>query len=161
LSEIAADLASYGDDWTVIGVRWGPVVLHAEQHNGWLEDRVAGRLKQLAREWAQQATAARSLQAAPVRPEEIAVKYDGDGRGGSLITHAGGFRFIPICASSNALDPSLYPNRRSELWFTTAKLARQGKLSLTRLDRDTPSQAQPFSPGKGNRMDTAGVSRSP
>jgi hypothetical protein len=32
---------------------------------------------------------------------------------------------------------SLYPNRRSELWFTTAKLAREGKLSLARLDRDT------------------------
>src|SRR5262249_18226042 len=68
--------------------------------------------------------------------EDIPVAYDGDGLGVNLITHAGGYNFIPVCASGVPLEPRTYHRRRDELWFVTAKRARAGRLCLARLPRD-------------------------
>jgi len=132
---IGCDLASHGDDYTEIVVRWGDHALHHERHNGWLEDQTAGRLKQLAAEWTGRFNAVRPTGSRPLPPEELTIHYDGDGRGGSLATHRGDFRFVPVCASSCANEPAKYPNRRSELWFVTALRARQGRLCLAPLPR--------------------------
>lgn len=131
--EIGCDVARYGDDFTVIHVRCGPVSLHHEAVNGWSTTETAGRLKQLAREFCQW-----RIQTNPdwceLRPEEIPIKLDDDGVGGGVTDQAGDFTFIPVNAGSAPYRADDYPNRRSELWFQTAALAREGLLSFARLD---------------------------
>jgi hypothetical protein len=134
--EIGCDVARKGDDWTEIHVRWGPVSLHHEAHNGWTTDRTAGRLKQLCREWAAKANEMRPKGSRPIRPEEIAVKIDDDGVGGGVIDQRGGFCFVAVSAASNARRPNDYPNKRSELWFSTAERAKRGMVSIARLPRE-------------------------
>lgn len=127
---IGVDLASFGDDYTEFHVRWGVYSLHHERHNGWLEEQTANRLKELCAEWAARTTASRPAQRAPCRPEEIPLHYDADGRGGSLVNFGHGYNWIPIRASAVAREPMRYPNRRSELWFNTVQLAREGLVCL-------------------------------
>jgi hypothetical protein len=136
LPEIGCDVARYGDDWTALHVRWGPVSVHHESHNGWATDRTAGRLKELCREWAGRCSAARDPKAHPVAPERIAVKVDDDGVGGGVVDQRGNFHFLPVSAAAAATRPDDFPNRRSELWFVVAERARHGRLSLARLPRD-------------------------
>jgi hypothetical protein len=140
LPVIGCDVGFEGEDWTEMHVRWGTHSQHHERHNGWLEDRTAGRLKQLANEWADRATEYRrklhGSSTAAVKPQDIPVRYDGDGRGAALKSHKGDYRFIPVCASSSPVGSNDYPNRRSELWFSTVNLARAGKMSLSKLPRD-------------------------
>lgn len=130
---IGCDLATHGDDWCEMHVRWGTHSFHHERHNGWLEDKIAGRLKQLCAEYAAFYNQFIPDGAQPVLPEDIPVHYDGDGRGGALINFKGDYNFIPICASGNPLEPNNYDNRRSELWFGTPKLARAGGVNISRL----------------------------
>ena len=77
---------------------------------------------------------------APVKPQDIPVHYDGDGRGGALESHKGDYMFIAVCASNNARAASDYPNRRSELWFGTVILARAGRVNFSRLPRETQNR---------------------
>ena len=136
LPVIGCDIAFQGDDFTEMHVKWGKYSRHHERHNGWLEDRTAGRLKQLCSEWADRANDARPPQAAKIKPQDIPVHYDGDGRGGGLTTHKGDYKFIPICASSTAYETSRYPNRRSELWFNVALMTRKRLVNLSFLPAD-------------------------
>ena len=141
LPVVGADLASSpGGDFTEIHSRWGTHSLAHERHNGWLEDRTAKRLKEICGSLAAQANARAPVGKAPVRPQDIPVHYDGDGRGGALATHKGDYKFIPVCASSAARAGNDYPNRRSELWFDTVLAARQGRVNISRLDRDTQAR---------------------
>ncbi len=140
LPVIGCDLASFGSDYTEIHYRWGKYSFTHERHNGWLEDRTAGRLKEICADLAARVNALRPPQRSPVKPEDIPVRYDADGRGGALATHRGDFNFIPVRASSSALEALRYPNRRSELWFSTVRLAREGLVCLAYLDRDTLSR---------------------
>lgn len=129
--EIGCDVARFGDDDTAIHVRWGPVSLHHEWANGWSTTQTAGRLKQLAAEWASFANACRDSSSAPFKPEDIPIKVDDDGVGGGVVDQAGDFRFVPVNAGSEAYRDEDYPNRRSELWFDVAEgRAKPGQLSL-------------------------------
>jgi hypothetical protein len=137
LPEIGSDVARFGDDFTAIHVRWGPCSISHEEHNGWSTVRTAGRLKELARELAAKATAARDRQAKPVGSEEIVVKIDDDGVGGGVVDQGGdGYCFLPISAASSPRRGADYPNRRSELWFDVAGRSRLGQLDLSRLPRE-------------------------
>lgn len=136
LPELGVDLATFGDDYSAIHGRWGPVSLHHERHNGWLPDAVAGRAKLLCADLAERANRVRPSGTRPVRPEEIPVKFDSDGNGGGFLSHAQGYRFLPVSASARAIRPDRYPNRRSELWFGTAERARRALLDLSRLSRE-------------------------
>jgi hypothetical protein len=133
LPEIGCDVARFGDDWTEIHVRCGPVSLHHESRNGWSTDQTAGRLKELAREWAQWCTDRRDTGLAAVDPQQLDIKIDDDGVGGGVVDQAGGFNFVGVSAASRALDTESYPNRRSELWFAVAERAKRGTLALGRL----------------------------
>ena len=133
-------MARFGDDYTAIHIRWGTRSLLHERHNGWSTDKTAARLRQLADEWAARATAVRQETAAPIRPQQILVKVDGDGMGVGVLDNAHGYRFVPVCASSTPLRSSEFTNRRPELWFTTARLAVMGRLDLSALDRDTKAR---------------------
>ena len=126
--EIGCDVARFGDDFTEIHVRRGPVSLHHEAHNGWDTKQTAGRLKQLAREWAQYAG---------MTPQDISIKIDDDGVGGGVVDQMDDYTYVPVSAASAAIEAEGYPNRRSELWFSVAERAAEGNLSLVKLDADT------------------------
>ena len=111
-----------------------------ERHNGWLEDRTAKRLEEICASLATMVNAKLQQGRAPIHPQDIPVHYDGDARGGALATHKGDYKFIPVCASSAAHARNDYPNRRSELWFDTVLAARQGRVNISRLDRDTQAR---------------------
>jgi hypothetical protein len=126
--EIGCDVARYGDDFTTIHVRRGPVSLHHEAANGWSTSETAGRLKQLADRWGQHCG---------TEGRELAVKVDDDGVGGGVVDQAGEYNFIPVSGASAAFESEHYPNRRSELWFATAERADEGRLSLARLPAES------------------------
>lgn len=126
--EIGCDVARFGDDFTEIHVRRGPVSLHHEAANGWSTSETAGRLKRVADEYGRRCG---------VEGKRIAVKIDDDGVGGGVVDQADGYNFIPVSGASNAIDEEGYPNRRSELWFAVAERADEGRLSLARLPQET------------------------
>lgn len=125
--EIGCDVARFGDDFTAIHVRQGPVSLHHESINGWSTVEVAGRLKELARQYGRRAS---------MTPQTVAIKIDDDGVGGGVVDQAGGYNFIGISATDNAIEEEKYPNRRSELWFAIAERAEEGRLDLSRLPKE-------------------------
>lgn len=122
--EIGCDVARFGDDFTEIHVRRGPVSLWHESHNGWSTTQTAGQLKRLAQLWGEHAKQA---------AHEIRVKVDDDGVGGGVTDQRGEYTFLPISAASRAFEQEKYPNRRSELWFDVASRADKGRLDLTRI----------------------------
>jgi hypothetical protein len=71
----------------------------------------------------------------PIDAREVPVKIDCDGIGARDVEflEAEGYRAIRIGAGTKALGEPEYPNRRSELWFTVAEMARSGELDLSRL----------------------------
>lgn len=126
--EIGCDVARFGDDFTSIHVRRGPVSLHHESANGWGTDETAGRLKVLANQYGQLTNS---------DPKQLLIKVDDDGVGGGVVDQAGGYNFSGLSAANRAIDQEGYPNRRSELWFAVAERATEGNLSLARLSADT------------------------
>ena len=122
--QIGCDVARFGDDFTEIHVRRGPVSLHHEAHNGWSTVQTTGRLKELAREYGHYAG---------MKPEDVTVNVDDDGVGGGVTDNRGDFNFCPLSAGAVAMEPEKYPNRRSELWFNVAERAMENRLSLVRI----------------------------
>lgn len=125
--EIGCDVARFGDDWTVIVVRRGACVLHHERHNKIATNVTAGRLKQLATQFADEGE----------DPRTVEIKIDDDGVGGGVVDNADGWNFVPVKSGLGAIEHDKYPNRRSELWFSTAMLASEGLVDLSRLDDDS------------------------
>lgn len=123
---LGCDVARFGDDWTVIHARRGAVSLLHERHNGWGTDQTAGRLKQIAASLCQMGE----------DPQQVQILIDDDGVGGGVVDKAEGWNFIGISASERALEPEDYPNRRSELWFSTRDRAADGRLDLSRLSEE-------------------------
>lgn len=122
-TEIGCDVARFGDDYTSIVVRRGNCILWWETHNGWGTDETAGRLKQLAKEFAQNGE----------DPTRILIKVDDDGVGGGVYDQRGPHRFVRMNAASKAVQEEDYPNRRSEYWFANAERAAEGRIDLTRV----------------------------
>lgn len=119
---IGCDVARFGDDFTSILVRRGGAALHHETHNGWSTDQTAGRLKQLAKQFAIEGE----------EPAKIPVHVDDDGVGGGVVDQRGGYNFRPVSGAHKSLTGE-YPNKRSESWFAVAELADEGMVDLTRL----------------------------
>ena len=67
------------------------------------------------------------------------IKVDDDGVGGSVTDqlNAAGYNVIPVSAARKANAVEIYPNRRSELWFSVAERARDNELDLSGILRDT------------------------
>lgn len=126
--KIGCDVARFGDDFTSIHVRRGPVSLHHETANGWSTDETAGRLKQLANQWGQHCG---------IEGRRIDVNVDDDGVGGGVVDQRGDYLFHGLSGANKAIDEEGYPNRRSELWFTVAERADEGRLDLSRLSAET------------------------
>jgi hypothetical protein len=145
--EIGCDVARFGDDWTAIHIRRGGVSLHHEAANGWSTSETAGRLKQLAREWGTRLH---------LDPTRVLIRIDDDGVGGGVVDQAGDFAFMPISAAGTSFRPQDYPNRRSELWFTTALRARSGQLSFAQLPRDVRQRLRQQAMAPTWKLDAAG-----
>lgn len=126
---IGCDVARYGDDFTSFVVRRGPCVLYHETHNGWSVVQTANRLKELAKEYAQLGE----------DPKRVNINVDDANAGGGVvdILAADDYAVSGINAGHEALEPEGYPNRRSELWFSVAGRADDGKLDLTRLNEES------------------------
>jgi hypothetical protein len=124
MPEIGCDVARFGDDFTSIHARRGPVSLHHESANGWSTTETAGRLKMLANEIGG---------TRQIDPRKIPIKVDDDGVGGGVTDQAGGYNFIGIRAQGRPNEREAYPNLRSELWFAVAERAAEGNLSLALL----------------------------
>ena len=120
---IGCDVARFGDDFTSVVVRRGCCVLHHETHNSWNTGQTAGRLKQLAAEFA----------GLEEDPRQVEIHVDDDGVGGGVTDQAGGYHFVPMSGAERAVAREAYPNRRSELWFGVAERAAEGRLDLSRL----------------------------
>ena len=124
-TEIGVDVARYGDDFTSIVVRRGRVVLHHETHNGWGTNETIDRLRELCREFA----------TVGEDPKSIAIKADDDGVGGAIFDNMRDYNVVRVSAARVAVCPDDYPNARSELWFNSAQLAREGMIDASRLER--------------------------
>jgi hypothetical protein len=137
--QIGCDVARKGDDFTSIIVRRGACALHHETHNGWKTDQTAGRLKQLAREFAKKPIDAgyNRLAVAGEDPTKVLICVDDDGVGGGVTDQSGGYNFCGVGAGTKPLEPEGYPNRRSELWFAVAERALQGRLDVSRLSDES------------------------
>lgn len=122
---IGCDKARFGDDFTSITVRRGRTALHHETHNGWDNGQIAGRLIQLCEEYA----------TGTENPKQITCLIDD--MEGSITSHSNGYNFQGINSNNKAIDEEGFPNRRSELWFAAADRAREGRMDLSRLSKDS------------------------
>jgi hypothetical protein len=129
-TQIGCDVARFGDDDTDIFVRRGNCFLHHESHNGWSTSQVAGRLKQLAVEYASPSEAA----------TQIPITIDDDGVGGGVVDQAEDFNFVPVKSGWAAIEDDQYPNVRSELWFNTRQRANEGRIDVSRLSKESRQQ---------------------
>jgi len=118
---IGCDKARFGDDFTSIVVRRGNCALWHETHNGWDNSQIAGRLKQLCQQFVIGAE----------QPQTVKCQVD-DVQGG-VIDQANGYTFLEVNSSRTAFEEAGYPNKRSELWFTTAERADTGRVDVSRL----------------------------
>ena len=154
--EIGCDVARFGEDFTELHVRCGPVSLCHESHNGWGTDQTAGRLKELAREYAAWATHRYPKHTAALDPRRIMIKIDDDGVGGGVVDQGEDYAFHGVSAASVALDAENYPNRRSELWFAVAERARRNQLSLAILPAAIRAELKRQAMAPKWKLDSAG-----
>lgn len=142
--EVGVDVARFGDDFTTIIVRRGGVVLYHETFNGNDTVFTAGRVAEIIPMY----STAKSFQfeyrgqmyeAPQESPQGLWIKIDDDGVGGgaSDILSNAGFSVERVNAGSKAAEELRYPNRRSELWFTTAEMAADFQLDFSRLLPDS------------------------
>jgi hypothetical protein len=61
---------------------------------------------------------------------------DADGLGTAIYDNRDGYNVIPVPASGRALKSGEFFNRRTELWFTTFRMARAGNLDLSGLPQE-------------------------
>ena len=119
--EIGCDKARFGDDFTSIVVRRGNCALHHETHNGWDNNQIAGRLKQLCQTYS---TLGEDPKTVSVRIDDVQ---------GAVVDLADGYSFVSVNSSSKAQEEESFPNRRTELWFATSDRAAAGRVDLSRL----------------------------
>ena len=99
-------------------------LVHAT-HNGWDNKEIAGRLKQLCREFAREG---KDLQGVVCLIDDVQ---------GGVIDQADGFAFVEVNSAARAREPEGYPNKRSELWFAAAGRASEGRMDLSRLSEES------------------------
>ncbi len=143
LPHIGCDVARFGDDKTEFHVRWGIRSLSHDAVSGWRTTEIAGRCIDLAKQYVGLVNQLRDKERmTPATAKEIPIKIDDDGVGGGVVDVLveQGYNAIPIRSGTKAMSEGRYPNKRSELWFSTQERARAGMLSLGKLDAETLRQ---------------------
>jgi phage terminase large subunit len=112
----AADIARFGGDSTVIGVRAGPVVTRMDVTRGADTMEVAGRIVQMAR---------------AEKPESIAVDSIGLGAGVLDRLNELGVQGVEgVNVALPAGDPERFANRRAELYWGLRERFRAGDIAI-------------------------------
>jgi hypothetical protein len=144
---IGIDVAVYGDDYSTLHVRTGPLSLHHESHNGWAPERVADQAKQLCRQWSNWYNSiAVHPGRPPLRPSDVKVIVELDRPGVSVLSHNDGYGAwsgLKVAEASEMFDSTgrpMYDLKRSEMWFEAEKKAKQGKMDLSRLPQRVLAQ---------------------
>ncbi len=141
---VGVDMASYGDDYSVIHVRSGPLSVHHEARNGWPARRVAERIKELSVEWAAwyNAQASSGMNRPLYQPSDVRAVIELDATGAEVLDNCDGFGpwgGLKVAEASERFDQMgtpMYFNVRSEIWFSGAKKAVTGDMDLSRLPKD-------------------------
>lgn len=142
LPEIGVDVARDGDDKTAIHQRYGCRSLHHEARGGLKTTETAGWCIEVVRGLAEMVNHLRTEERGKrpvVDPKHVPMKIDDDGVGGGVvdILREQGYNVIPVKAGSNALDVTRYPNKRSELWFSTVRRASSSGIALSGIDKES------------------------
>ena len=143
LPEMGVDCATgKGDDFHALHCRWGAVSLWHETSNTMSPDRIFASIQRMCRAAADYATSLRPSGSRRVDPKSIRVKLDDDGVGNAVASFLkrDGYNAALVSAGSSASRPDCYVRKRDELWFSTAELARAGRVYFGRLDRPTRSR---------------------
>jgi hypothetical protein len=119
--QIGCDVARFGSNRFTFAVRKGTALIHLEERTHWptrkVSKHVADRLRELCHTYAPPG----------VSPKEVVCCVDDSGGYGSgVVDYPEGHTFVGVSAATLAQDPSQYPNRRAELWFTLRLAADQG-----------------------------------
>ncbi len=118
MPQIGCDMARDGRDKICIAVRKGIALVHLEEYPSATRTPViADRLRALCDLYVPKGMPPRAV---PVLID------DTGGYGSGVVDYHEGYRFIGLKASSAANDPDLYPNVRSELWWSL-KIAGEQK----------------------------------
>jgi hypothetical protein len=117
IKRIAADIARFGDNDTVIGLRIGPVLMKFHEFHGVDTMRAAGEIRRLAFEF---------------HPKVIAVDSIGIGAGVvDRLVEQGTEGIDPVNVSNTAYNPERFHNRRAELFWGLRERFRVGDISLS------------------------------
>lgn len=140
--ELGIDCARDGEgaDNTDFHFRWGCRSLVHESVNGWNEESICGRAIEICREWIGRINEERTrLKKAPLDYRQVPIKVDDDGTGGAVcnLLVPEGMNVVPVKAGGAAMYRERYPNKRSELWFSTVEKGKLGLISLGNLDNET------------------------
>lgn len=141
--EIGVDVARFGDDWTAIHTRCGPVSLRHETGNGWSVAAVVARVEAEAGRASKWSHGERPDER--YTPFDVAIKVDDAGVGGGVtdILRERGYWVSAINAGGRASRMDLYPLVRDQLWFEVAGRAAHGLLSFAMLPKDVVARLRP------------------
>jgi hypothetical protein len=141
--EIGCDVAGRGEkgDFTSVHSRWGCLSLGHVEKRGIRTTEIVGLLIETARGLAEMVNRMRVAEDAKrpvVDARHIPIKVDDDNLGGAVVDqlYEQGYNAVPVRAGMQAMDPTRYPNKRSELWFTTANRAQHGGVAFCTLGSD-------------------------
>lgn len=124
---IAADIARFGDDRTVIQYMEETDIIEKEIYGQRDASWTAGKLAEMAR---------RHLLEDGSTPTIV---IDADGLGGPIadfLKHWG-FETYEIHSAAAAADPKRFYNRRAEMWWTAGESFANGEIMLTRREGDS------------------------
>ncbi|HEX3152953.1 MAG TPA: hypothetical protein VHR66_33080 [Gemmataceae bacterium] len=140
LPVIGCDTAHGGLDNTEFHVRCGPCSLEHDTIAGNSTPQIVGRLIELTRQWAdwynaRQAERPVSSRGPIITEFNVPIVIDNAPCGFGVVDdlQAAGYQVTGVTASEVAAESDRYPNKRSELWFVTAEMARNGEIDVSRL----------------------------
>ncbi len=129
--ELGVDVALMGTDRTVIMARQGPCLIRCRELRQMDPMAVTGAIVQMCGELQEEVYQ---------NARTMLIKVDitgGLGAGPVYRLQELGYRAVGINSAAQAYDSETYPNRRSELWFSTRERAREKQIDYSRL---TPEQ---------------------
>jgi hypothetical protein len=148
---IGQDSAAFGDDYSVIHVRTGPLSLHHESRNGWSPTRLAERLQELCVEWSAwyNAQASSGMGRPDLTPQQVEVVIELDVSGADVLDIGAkfngawsGLKVAESCDELDQLGTAKFYNVRSAMWFNGAAKAARGEMDLHLLPKDVLARMQ-------------------
>jgi hypothetical protein len=153
--EIGCDVAVFGDDWTAIHQRCGNVSIAHDSYNGLKPNQVADKIKEMCHAIASWCNQIMGDNVRPMSPMQVLVKIELDGYGEGVLSHGENWNWVGVSAASTPLNDT-YPNKRSELWFSTSDRAASARVDFTRLPKIVVNRIKQQALAPTYRLDAAG-----